>query len=384
MSLLFWILVFIGAFLCSYYCILIASYCYAWQKMKEPERSVAVDVFVSVIVAARNEEVTIAKCLDAILSQNYLVENFEILVVNDHSTDATASIIKSYSDKHKRIRFLQLPESIIGKKQAIQMAIEIAKGELIITTDADCVMEKKWLISIATFYKKTQAKMIVAPVCFFKENTFFEKMQSLEFMALMTCGGASLHFNKSIMCNGANLAYSKEAFLEVGGFNGIDNKASGDDVLLMYKISEKHPNAVKFLKTEDAIVCTLAQKTLKGFVQQRKRWASKGFGALNAETKRVSLVVYLFCFYLVFMPFLGGVCLSNTPFYLPFMKICLILFGIKCFIDFLLLFLSASFFKKKRYLLLFIPEQIIYIWYVVVFGMLGSLGKYEWKGRNTN
>lgn len=384
MEVLFWILISFGVFLGFFYLLLIVSYCYGWIKTKETKLQEDASTFVSVIISVRNEEKNISICINNILAQTYASDKFEIIVIDDHSDDTTFSILKKYSEKYPHLKCIQLSDNVFGKKQAIKKAIEISKGDLIVTTDADCEMGKEWLASIVSFYKNTNAKMIVAPVTFHKENSLFEKMQSLEFMALMACGGASLFFNKAIMCNGANLAYEKSAYQKVDGFEDIRDKASGDDVLLMYKIKKSFPNEIHFLKNEKAIVYTKAKESLKEFTQQRKRWASKGFFALNAETQRVSLLIYLFSFYLVFIPLIGVVCLPNSPFYVPFMEICLILLGIKCFIDFLLLFLSASFFKKRGLLLLFLPEQIIYMIYVVLFGLLGSIGKYEWKGRKTN
>lgn len=384
METLFWILVSIGAFLGTSYFILIASYCYGWSQMDDSDLMVDSSVEVTLIIAARNEEQNLKKCLDAVLAQNYPKEKLEIIVVDDHSEDQTLEIIRSYSEKNKNIKCLLLPENTIGKKSAITNAIAISKGDLIVTTDADCEMGVEWLSTLVSFYKKSEAKMIVGPVAFQDEDSVFKKMQSLEFMALIACGGASLYFKKAIMCNGANLAFEKSVFQEVKGFDEKDKKASGDDVLLMYKINEIHPGKVKFLKNKQAIVCTKAQETIGQFSKQRKRWASKGFLTLNAETKRASVLIYLFNAYLVFIPIIGGICFSNSPFYPVFIGICLILIGFKCFIDFLLLFLSASFFEKKKQLLFFFPEQIIYMIYVVVFGLIGSIGKYEWKGRKTN
>ena len=384
MELLFWIFVSIGLVLGVSYFMLIASYCYAWNRTQSEKGKDEKSVFITVIVVARNEEKTISTCLDSILAQNYPIEKFEMIVVDDHSTDSTYKIIQQYSEKRSHIKCVSLPENCEGKKQGIAMAVELSNGELIVTTDADCKMGTNWLSSIAAFYKKTNAKMIVGPVSFFDEKTVFEKMQSLEFMALLACGGASLFYKKAIMCNGANLAYTKNAFMEVNGFDGADKKASGDDVLLMYKINKHFPGKVVFLKNEEAIVYTKPMDSIKKFVQQRKRWASKGYLALNAETKMVSLLVYLFSVYLVLIPVIGAICLLNTPFYQIFIVIFLILIGIKCIIDFLLLFLSASFFGKKGFLMFFVPEQIIYVIYVVFFGLIGSLGKYEWKGRKLN
>src|SRR6185295_4190734 len=119
-----------------------------------------------------------------------------------------------------------------GKKKAIQKAIQHSKGELIVTTDADCVMHMDWLRLMVSFHKKTNAQLIAGPVCFHREKTTFEKMQSLEFMALMASTAGAIHFNKAILCNGANLMYTRKAFEAVDGFEGIDSNPSGDDVLL--------------------------------------------------------------------------------------------------------------------------------------------------------
>ncbi len=384
MEFLFIIILSVGILLGARYLILIASYCYAWVKTKEEITIADAFVFVSVIVPARNEEKNIERCIDAILAQHYPSVMFELILIDDHSEDSTFQIIESYVEKYPQVKFAQLQGNQLGKKHAVNCAIAIAKGTLVVTTDADCEMGTSWLSSIVSFYLKTNAKMIVSPVAFYDEKSLFEKMQSIEFMALMSSGGASLYYSKAIMCNGANLCYQKDVFMEVGGYVDSDEKASGDDVLLMYKIKKNYPEGVVFLKSKDAIVYTKAVDTIKKFVQQRKRWASKGFFALNKETKVVALLIYFFNIYLVFAPIVGIVCFKNSSFFLFYIETCLILFGIKCIIDLLLLFLAASFFNKKRFLILFLPEQIIYLMYVVLFGLLGSIGKYEWKGRKTN
>jgi cellulose synthase/poly-beta-1,6-N-acetylglucosamine synthase-like glycosyltransferase len=383
MEQLFLIFIGIATLFCLLYVWLIASYCYGWLQTKAVIDSSVQSVFVSVIIAARNEEHNIVNCLNSIICQSYSDQYFEIIIVDDGSSDNTQKLAQEFYNKHNNIRLITLndKENISGKKQAINAAVAIAKGELVVTTDADCVMGKNWLATIVSFYVQTQAKMIVAPVSFYDEKTIFEKMQSLEFMALIASGGASLYYNQAIMCNGANLAYTKQIFKDVNGFEDIDKKASGDDVLLMYKIKKKCSNSIHFLKNREAIVYTKAKQTIKEFSDQRKRWASKGFLALNAETKRASLIVYLFNFMLLLLAILGIFCLATTTFYPAFYEICLILIGIKCFIDFLLLFLAASFFNKKQLLIYFLPEQFIYIVYVVVAGIFGAKGKYDWKGR---
>ncbi len=374
------ILTIIAAVLCVCYTALIARYCYGWMKTPSSGNKNNVPVTIAVVIAARNEEKNIAECLDKILEQKYPELDFEIIVVDDHSTDQTGMVIQRYADKYPNVKLISLVETS-GKKNAIAAAIAVTQAELIVTTDADCTMEKNWLSGIAAFYSNTRCKMIVAPVAFTNPVSVFEKMQSLELMALVGSTAGSLYFNTAILCNGANLAYTRAVFNELDGFSGINGSASGDDVLLMYKIAEKYPEEIRFFKDQEAIVYTPAKKKLNEFINQRKRWASKGFKALNAATRMVSILVYSFSFLLLLTSLLTGLAALKSALYLPFFEFCLIIAGIKCIIDFLLLFLAASFFKRKHELFLFLPEQLLYMLYVVVVGMLGSTGKYEWKGR---
>ncbi len=381
---LFFIFLILSILLCLQYLLLIGSYCYGWINAKPLAMITNESIFVSVIIPARNEEQNIINCLTSIINQRYPNQQFELIVIDDSSTDTTNKKIQQFCEDHVTCKLITLiDKELTGKKNAIRKAVEIAKGELIVTTDADCIMGDHWLSTIVACYKQSGAKMIVGPVSFYDEKTIFEKMQSLEFMSLIACGGGSLYFNKAIMCNGANLAYTKQIFNEVNGYEGIDDIASGDDVLLMYKIQQCYPKGIHFLKHTDAIVYTKAKSTLKEFIEQRKRWASKGFKILNTETKYVSLIVYLFnCVLIVLIT--GFFCLPTTSLHLIFFEISLIIIGIKCIIDFLLLFLAASFFKKKIFLVYFLPEQFIYILYIVVVGLFGIKRKYKWKDRNIN
>jgi cellulose synthase/poly-beta-1,6-N-acetylglucosamine synthase-like glycosyltransferase len=378
------ILILLGALLGLCYVVLISLFSYGWKKLGEKKYPLNTTLTVSVIIAARNEEHTIANCLSALMKQSYPENQFEVIVVDDHSEDATAEIVRNFAAQHARIRFLQLDADRLGKKQAIRTGIENSSAELIVTTDADCIMQPGWLSAMVSCKLAAAAEMVVGPVAFMEEKSIFEKMQSLEFMALIASSGGSLFFGKAIMCNGANLAYTRKAYEKAGGFDGMDNKASGDDVLLMYRINALFPGKICFLKAAEAIVQTRAKKELAGFLQQRRRWASKGFGALSSESKFTAAIVYFFSCFIFFGPLIDWLCYRGGEFYLLLTGFCLILAGIKCFIDFLLLFLSASYFKKRRYLLLFLPEQILYVFYVVVTGIAGSFGRFEWKGRKTN
>jgi cellulose synthase/poly-beta-1,6-N-acetylglucosamine synthase-like glycosyltransferase len=263
---------------------------------------------ISVIIPARNEEEFIERCLDSVCDQSYPKHLFEVLVVDDHSTDKTAAIINSYADKNVRLISLKdfIPAGEINsyKKKAIEIAIQQSTGELIVTTDADCFAKQNWLQTIAAFYEQYSPAFIAAPVSIDCSNKFIEFFQGLDFMTLQGITGASVHKKIHSMCNGANLAYTRKAFEEVGGFAGIDNIASGDDMLLMHKIYKRYPDKVIFLKSKDVIVHTAPVNSIREFFNQRIRWASKADKYDDKRIFAVLLLVYLINIILLLLPIL--------------------------------------------------------------------------------
>ncbi|MEO6705944.1 MAG: glycosyltransferase, partial [Ginsengibacter sp.] len=259
--------------------------------------------FISVIIAARNEEKNIEECIQSIIDQNYSPRKFEIIITNDHSTDKTVSIIHSFQKEN--IHVIDLVDftgnKILNsyKKKSIETALQFAKGELIVTTDADCIAKPKWLETIASFYRTKKPVFIVLPVAF--ENTtttsfiprFFESFQSLDFMTLQGITGASVYKKFLSMCNGANLAYEKKIFQEVNGFEGIDDVASGDDMLLMQKVQKLYPEKIMYLKSPEVIIQTKPPKTFRDFMNQRIRWASKTGSYTDKKMIAILSLVYL-------------------------------------------------------------------------------------------
>jgi cellulose synthase/poly-beta-1,6-N-acetylglucosamine synthase-like glycosyltransferase len=362
------------------YAIQIIQYAIGWMNVtaiipRSPTHKIAV------IIAVRNEEAMIENCLKALLDQNYPSQLFDVILVDDFSEDGTVDCVKRISKTHSNVFILKLDVADgTGKKAAIRKGILYTDATIIVTTDADCWMEKDWLTTIAAGFENDSTKMVVAPVAFCNEKNVFEKMQSLEFMALIASTAGAIFYKKPIMCNGANLAYLRTSFFEVNGFDGVNHISTGDDVLLMYKLSKIYPNGIRFLKDSKAIVYTHPKNNLMGFINQRKRWASKPFSLLNRATKYTSVLVFLTNLSSI-MLIISLFCLGKIDISHGFALICLILLGIKCIIDFLLLFLASSFFGKRSLLIYFLPEQIIYMFYVVFIGLLSTTKSFSWKGR---
>lgn len=331
---------------------------------------------VSVLIAARDEEANIGRTLDCLTRQDFPKDRMEIIVVDDHSTDRTAEIVRSYA--LSGVKLLQLNEGSqlnSYKKLAIARAIAVAEGEIIVTTDADCRMGANWLTSVVQFMESNALDMVSSPVMYDEEKSFFERLQTLEFMYLIGLGAAGIGNNSPTTCNGANLAYRKTTFYEVGGFKGIDDVASGDDELLLHKIAEKYPERIGFCKSREAIVYTDAKPTLSSFLSQRKRWASK---STKYKDKRVVVLgVLIWFFNLIFL--IGTVHLLCI---LPdFYGLFVLSAGLKLTAEMLFLIPVATF-AKRRSLLAYLPLlSPIHALYLVYIGIAGNIGKYDWKGR---
>lgn len=384
-------LLIITAVFFSIYALLIIYYRQSWKAI--PHFQVLIEDFqpstkISVIIPARNEEQNIKACLRSLDEQSYPKHLFEVLVVDDHSTDNTAAIVLSYNQQN--IKLISLKEFVATtainsyKKKAIEIAIQQSTGQLIITTDADCFAPPNWLQTISAFYEEKKPSFIVMPVSINCNNRFIEIFQALDFMTLQGITGAAVFKKFHSMCNGANLAYTKKAFAAVNGFAGIDTIASGDDMLLMHKIYKQDPNALLFLKSENVIVQTQPVLTVKEFLNQRIRWASKADKYNDKRIFWVLMLVYLFNCMLVVLPVVALFNNTADTFYgltISFIQFWLLLLCLKTMVELFFLYPVARFFNKPGLLWMFPLMQPFHILYTIIAGWLGKFGSYQWKGR---
>jgi cellulose synthase/poly-beta-1,6-N-acetylglucosamine synthase-like glycosyltransferase len=367
---------YLSIILTTLYLVVVASFIKGWHRLIPfQHKTVNAVTPVSIIVAARNEADKIHETIDSLLAQEYDKALTEIIFIDDHSTDNTAEIISSYADRGVKLISLKENRALNSyKKKAIQTAIAGASGQLIITTDADCRMGTKWLKTIVAFYEEKKYKMISSPVAYDQEKNIFERGQSLEFLYLIGLGASTIGNRRPSTCNGANLAYERTAFYEVGGFQGIDDLASGDDELLLHKMAARYDNHIGFLKNRDAIVYTHAKPTLSEFLQQRKRWASKSTRYKNKSI--IVLGVFIWFFNLsILLNLLTGIFLTG------YLKIALVQLLLKMVMEFIFLIDVTGFAGRRKLLVLLPLLNILHVLYIIYIGIAGNSGKYNWKGR---
>ncbi|WP_159022616.1 glycosyltransferase [Formosa sp. L2A11] len=332
----------------------------------------------SIVIPFRNEAEHLPELLQSISELNYTENQFEILLVNDGSEDASEVIVTHFIKNQPQLQITLLQNKRVSnspKKDAIGLAISKSKFNWILTTDADCVLPKTWLATFNSFIDKYKTcQFIVAPITYFTTTKFLNIFQWFDVMSLQgaTLGGFGI--KKPFLCNGANLGYTKEAFYNVNGFAENDTIASGDDIFLLEKISTKYPESIRYLKSTEAVIYTHAQPTLPDLISQRIRWASKTKAYKNNFSKITGLLVLsmnalLICVF-IFM------CFSDFPLHY-FVNIC----AIKIIIDYLLIYKSASFFNQKSGLKWYGIVAVLYPVFCTYVAVASLFSSYTWKDR---
>lgn len=335
---------------------------------------------ISVIIPVRNEASRIEKLLGAIAEQNFPRSLFEVIIVDDHSEDNSKAIVNGLGSPFL-LKYIALSEieilsgkKLTGKKQAISQGVLNANGEIMVTTDADCFMDKGWLQSIYNYFERYNAQMVVGAVTFEKEKTFFDKIQTLEFAALIGTGAVALKIGKPNMCNGANLAFTKKAFEEVKGYEGNEHIPSGDDEFLLQKIYACYPKAVHFNSSKEGLVYTNPAKNLHTFTNQRRRWSGK-WKLHNS----LSIKILAFFIFLVHSSLIASLVAAVGEAIASYIFISGIL--VKAFVEYVFIKKILDRFEKPFFLKQFVVLQCLYSFYVIVFGILANFGSFYWKGR---
>ena len=309
--------------------------------------------FISIIVPCKNEATNLPYLLESIYNQDYDPANYELIVVNDNSSDATTSIALSFN---KIANMHVISNTGVGKKAAIRSGVEEAKGELIVTCDADCQMPNSWLRTIADYYEKRHPDMIVCPVKL-EGDGFASWFQKLEFASLQGVTAGTIMKNNAIMCNGANLAFTKEVY-EQNSENLYNNLPSGDDIFLLQSIKKDKDRIIDWLESDNVIVTTGCSSTLDSYLSQRARWISKTGYYNDMYTIFVSLVTLI----AVILQFtLCIMTLYDTVFFKAFATT----FLVKSIPDYMIISNVAKRYGQKSALKCFLPAQLVYPFYVI-------------------
>jgi poly-beta-1,6-N-acetyl-D-glucosamine synthase len=329
--------------------------------------------FASVIIAMRNEEQVVTPLLKSLLAQDYPRDKFEVIIVDDHSTDRTFSVLHDWIKNNPILSCRILKSAGVGKKRALTEGIKQASGEIILTTDADCTLPENW-ISRTTDLFTPSTSMVIGLVTITSGKSMFSKIQALEFNSLIGSSMAWHALGYPIMCNAASLAFRKSKFEAVNGYEDNLQIPSGDDEFLMRKLNQAFPGSIKSMPRPPLVVETQPQPSLKHFIYQRLRWAGKWKANDSITVKIIALFILVFQ-----ASSLLSLYLLLTGDHLITVATLLIF---KMTLEFVYLITVGKYVGQPFSMPAFILLQVVYPFYVLFIGVLSQVLDYEWKGRH--
>jgi len=359
------------------YVFLIVQLIYGFNKVKSFKATdLTPKTTFTIVVPFRNEAKNLPRLLESISNLNYPHKMIEIILVDDFSKDNSERVCIQWRMKHEYLDTTLLENLHLSnspKQDAIGRAMPIAKHNWVVTTDADCIVNKNWLLTLDNYIQTNNPEMIVGAVIYKAKNNWFHHFQQLDLMSLQGVTIGSFGIGKPFMCNGANFAYTKKFFSEIRGFGGISDTVSGDDVFLLQKAVNSNPDKVHYLKNTDSIVKTKPENDLYKLFMQRVRWAGKSTGYKSSYARFLAVIVLLMNLSLTF-----AFCL--LPFAFLNWKVLLSVFLTKYIVDYIMLYKSNAYLRKGKF---FVPvaSSVIYPFFSSLVGIYSLFGSFKWKGR---
>jgi cellulose synthase/poly-beta-1,6-N-acetylglucosamine synthase-like glycosyltransferase len=323
---------------------------------------------VSVIIAARNEEANLHDCIESVANQTYPFSLYEIIVVNDGSTDNTETICNGCMKQYPNIKMIQANDDpiICGKANALAQGIEAATGEIILITDADCTVPRTWVEQTANRYDSEVG--LIGGFTLQKSTTPFEGMQSLDWTFILGMAAATAGLGHPLGSIGNNLSFRKSVYNQVGGYRKLKFSVTEDYTVVQAIVGL---NKWKYLYPIDLkhLVESKSCPNFQSLIRQKHRW---GKGGLDMKPAGLAIMVIGYLMHLspLIMLFWGGVVQAAAVLMVKFIA------------DYVFLYQILHRLDRKEDLRWFYCFEIYFIIYVLVLPFLVFFGgKVKWKGR---
>lgn len=328
----------------------------------------------SIIIPARNESAHILACIQAIQSCEYPKENYEIILIDDHSTDDTAIKVRNIADSG--IRVYTLPEGKTGKKEGISYGVSMARHDHILCTDADCIPGKGWISSHAAAFSKREVLFTTGIVMPLRGSSVLDHFQWMDFAATMVLTAAGIKHKLWFLANGANFGFSRDFFYQAGGYSGNTHIASGDDIFMIQKAVAMDSNKIVFVKSQSGFVLTHPVSSWAALLEQRKRWATKALKTKGQGVMLVQAFVFMLSLCIVSGILFGYVLYEGIFLWAG------IAMGLKLIVDYVFLSQLAQFYVQKVGWRYFLPSFLVYLFHILYSGYQAMFpGSYTWKSR---
>ena len=311
--------------------------------------------FFSIIIACRNEENYLPQLFESLEKLIYPKDKFEIIITDDASTDNSLNLLKSFSQKNDHVKIIEIKKKSAdfkGKKAALSKAIKQSVGEILLYTDADCVVPTNWLESYASQFSN-KYDMIIGST-YEKDVTRFDYFARIITNAIFA---ATIGLKIPFSCSGGNFAIRKKVFDEIGGYTSIKHHTSGEDKLLLNLVS-KSGFKIGF-NFSSKVWCNT--QPVERYNQKKRRMGKFAKSSLLFKILSILLLIFM-----VIMP--------------------IRIIYKKAYISLLITIISAftfiSIFKirnNEKIKFSDLYHSILYPYYLIYYSVLGSITGWKWK-----
>ena len=355
--------------------LIIATICYGclvllflYGLTRTRDRAGHASPFVSVIIAARDEENNIANCLTSVLRQTYPSNLFEVIVVDDNSTDNTADICKAFMERFPNLFCIAAPENpnLPGKPNALACGIEASHGEVILITDADCTVPSTWIECTAQHYEGNIG--LIGGITLQRNANWFEGMQSLDWAFILGMAASTAGLGHQHGSIGNNLSFKRKAYDHVGGYRKLKFSVTEDYTIVQAIIDSGQWDYIYPIDSK-TMVESKPCSDWKTLLRQKQRW---GKGALDMKISGFLIMVVGFCMHIspFIMLYWGSVVLSAS------------MLLVKFIFDYIFLYRFLKRVERISDLKWFYYFEMYFIFYVILLPFLVFFGgKVQWKGR---
>ncbi len=328
--------------------------------------------FISVIIAAHNEEKNLDQLLEHLRQQTYPPDRFEIILVDDRSTDKTRDILLNWQQRLTNLRVIRIEQPAVqmpAKKFALTQGILESRGDILLFTDADCLPVPGWISTILSYFSNDTAVVVGFSPLKATQHKLLPQLLEIESVFNNLIARAGLAWNIPMTATGRNLAYRKSVFNQVNGFKAIAHSISGDDDLFIHLVHRETPFKMQFASQPESTVVSFPPTSWKHFFQQKLRHFSAG-----KYYNPLSQVLYA-------LFHISNTLLLLSPIFLfwwrqePFIIALLLL---KFSMDYFLLFSFQKSFKYTTSLRLLILWEYFYLAEVWVIGILSHILPVTW------
>ncbi len=234
--------------------------------------------FVSVVVAARNEEDTLPNLLETLRAQDYPADRWEVIVVDDRSTDRTSATVTKWQTKISHLRLVRVDTTsttLGGKQHALSVAIGACSGEIVLMTDADCTVPPTWIRAMVAPFTDQRIGIASGPVRFPKRDSLWVHLQRADLAHLLAAEWGAIGLGIPISAIGNNLAIRRAAYDEIGGYATLEPTIV-EDCAILQRVAQTGRWKVA-VTGSDSTIETEPVTTGRAFLRQRARWSTGAF-----------------------------------------------------------------------------------------------------------